>query len=144
MTRTLTRIAVALATITVATTAFAQEPTTTLDAPVEIERGQSLLAGAAGISANNATGFFLEYQRELDHRTALVLRSTVATAETSSDSTGMDRIGLSVGIDWSFGQRQPTSRFYGVPHFGARLELPNEDYAIPGGIRCDVRFVPQT
>jgi hypothetical protein len=28
--------------------------------------------------------------------------------------------------------------------FGVRLELPNEDYAIPGGLRCDVRFMPES
>ena len=26
--------------------------------------------------------------------------------------------------------------------FGVRLELPNPEYAIPGGIRCDIRFGP--
>jgi len=26
--------------------------------------------------------------------------------------------------------------------FGVRLELPNPGYAIPGGVRCDVRFLP--
>ncbi|HSG90604.1 MAG TPA: efflux RND transporter periplasmic adaptor subunit [Pseudomonadales bacterium] len=25
--------------------------------------------------------------------------------------------------------------------FGVRLELPNPDYAIPGGVRCDIRFL---
>jgi hypothetical protein len=28
--------------------------------------------------------------------------------------------------------------------FGVRLELPNEDYLIPGGIRCDVRFMAES
>lgn len=28
--------------------------------------------------------------------------------------------------------------------FGVRLELPNEDYAVPGGIRCDVRFMAES
>jgi RND family efflux transporter MFP subunit len=27
--------------------------------------------------------------------------------------------------------------------FGVRLELPNEDLSIPGGIRCDVRFISE-
>jgi RND family efflux transporter MFP subunit len=27
--------------------------------------------------------------------------------------------------------------------FGVRLELPNQDRAIPGGIRCEVRFLPR-
>jgi len=26
--------------------------------------------------------------------------------------------------------------------FGVRLELPNPDYRIAGGIRCDIRFLP--
>lgn len=28
--------------------------------------------------------------------------------------------------------------------FGIRLELPNADYAVPGGLRCRVRFLPGT
>lgn len=28
--------------------------------------------------------------------------------------------------------------------FGVRLEMPNPDYAIPGGIRCEIRFLPET
>jgi RND family efflux transporter MFP subunit len=28
--------------------------------------------------------------------------------------------------------------------FGVRLELPNEDYSVPGGIRCDIRFLPES
>ena len=26
--------------------------------------------------------------------------------------------------------------------FGVRLELPNPDYRVPGGVRCDIRFLP--
>jgi multidrug efflux pump subunit AcrA (membrane-fusion protein) len=26
--------------------------------------------------------------------------------------------------------------------FGVRLELPNSDYAVPSGLRCQVRFLP--
>jgi multidrug efflux pump subunit AcrA (membrane-fusion protein) len=26
--------------------------------------------------------------------------------------------------------------------FGVRLELENPDYAIPGGIRCNINFLP--
>ena len=25
--------------------------------------------------------------------------------------------------------------------FGVRLELPNPDHALPGGVRCDIRFL---
>ena len=28
--------------------------------------------------------------------------------------------------------------------FGVRLELANEDYSLPGGIRCDIRFIPDS
>ncbi len=27
--------------------------------------------------------------------------------------------------------------------FGVRLELSNSDYAIPGGVRCDIRFMSE-
>ena len=27
--------------------------------------------------------------------------------------------------------------------FGVRLELPNPNYALPGGLRCDIRFLPR-
>ena len=27
--------------------------------------------------------------------------------------------------------------------FGVRLQLPNPDYAIPGGVRCDITFLPE-